>query len=59
MSFISNIMKSMRVDQDDDYDLDDDYNYDDDYYEESQRGGTSSRDQSRRIWTTTGQRIAR
>ena len=39
MSFISNIMKSMRVDQDDDYDLDDDYNYDDDYDEESQRGG--------------------
>ena len=35
MSFISNIMKSMRVDQDDDYDLDDDYNYD----EEAQRGG--------------------
>lgn len=39
MSFISNIMKSMRVDQDDDYDLDDDYNYDDDYDEEPQRGG--------------------
>ena len=39
MSFISNIMKSMRVDQDDDYDLDDDYNYDDDYEEEPQRGG--------------------
>lgn len=39
MSFISNIMKSMRVDQDDDYDLDDDYNYDDDYEDEPQRGG--------------------
>ena len=39
MSFISNIMKSMRVDQDDDYDLDDDYNYDDGYDEEPQRGG--------------------
>lgn len=39
MSFISNIMKSMRVDQDDDYDLDDDYNYGDDYDEEPQRGG--------------------
>ncbi len=38
MSFISNIMKSMHIDQDDDYNLDDDYNYDDDYDEEPQRG---------------------
>jgi cell division inhibitor SepF len=30
MSFISNIMKSMKLNQDDDYDLDDDYDFDDD-----------------------------
>ncbi len=40
MSFISNIMKSMRVNQDDDYDLDDDYNYEDDYEDEPQRGNS-------------------
>ena len=43
MSLISNIMKSMRVDHDDDYDLDDDYNYDDEYEEEPQRGGFFNR----------------
>ncbi|OON86015.1 cell division protein SepF [Oribacterium sp. C9] len=40
MSFIGNIMKNMRVSQDDDYDYDDDYEFDgddDDY--EPQRGG--------------------
>ncbi|WP_036609119.1 cell division protein SepF [Oribacterium sp. P6A1] len=38
MSFIGNIMKNMRVNQDDDYDYDDDYEFDgeDDY--EPQRG---------------------
>lgn len=34
MSFINNFMKSMRLDQDDDYDLDDDYGFDDGYEEE-------------------------
>ncbi len=37
MSFISNIMKSMRLNQDDDYDLDEDYDFDDDYDEEPQQ----------------------
>ncbi len=40
MSFISNIMKSMRVNQDEDYDLDDDYDYEDSYEDEPQRGGS-------------------
>ena len=36
MSFITNIMKSMRYNnQDDDYDLDDDYGFADDYDEEN------------------------
>lgn len=30
MSFLNNIMNSMRLNQDDDYDLDDDYDFDDD-----------------------------
>ena len=30
MSFIGNIMKNMRVNQDDDYDYDDDYEFDGD-----------------------------
>ncbi|NWO21636.1 cell division protein SepF [Oribacterium sp. oral taxon 102] len=34
MSFINNFMKSMRLDQEDDYDLDDDYGFDDGYEEE-------------------------
>ena len=43
MSFISNIMKNMRVNQDDDYDLDDDYEFDDDYDNEPQRGNFFSK----------------
>lgn len=43
MNFISNIMKSMRVNQDDDYDLDDDFDYEDGYEEEPQRGSLFSR----------------
>lgn len=43
MSFISNIMKNMRVSQDDDYDLDDDYEFDDDYDNEPQRGSFFSK----------------
>ncbi|WP_091203972.1 cell division protein SepF [Oribacterium sp. WCC10] len=38
MSFISNIMKNMRVNQDDDYELDDDYEFDDYDDEPQQRG---------------------
>lgn len=40
MSFITNIMKSMRYNnQDDDYDLDDDYGFEDEYDDEPQKGG--------------------
>lgn len=34
MSFITNIMKSLRLNQEDDYDLDDDYEFDDEYNDE-------------------------
>lgn len=37
MSFINNFMKSMRLDQEDSYDLDDDYDFEDDYEDEPQR----------------------
>jgi len=43
MSFIGNIMKNMRVNQDDEYDLQDDYDFEDDYDEEPQRNGFFSR----------------
>ncbi len=48
MSFITNIMKSMRYNnQDDDYDLDDDYGFDDDYDDEPQKGGLFNRKSSK------------
>ncbi len=34
MSFITNIMKNLRLNQEDDYDLDDDYEFDDEYRDE-------------------------
>ncbi len=34
MSFITNIMKNLRLNQEDDYDLDDDYEFDDEYHDE-------------------------
>ena len=37
MSFFSNIMQSMKLNQDDDYDLDDDYDFSEDVDEEPQR----------------------
>ncbi len=48
MSFIGNIMKNMRVNPDDDYDLDDDYEFEDGYDDEPQpqRGGFFSKKSS-------------
>ncbi|MBO5597489.1 cell division protein SepF [Oribacterium sp. NK2B42] len=43
MSFIGNIMKNMRVNQDDEYDLQDDYDFEDGYDDEPQRNGLFSR----------------
>lgn len=44
MSFFNNFMKSMRLEQEDDYDLDDDYGFDDGYEdEEPQRPGLFKR----------------
>ncbi len=37
MSFITNIMKNLRLNQEDDYDLDEDYDFDDEYRDEEPR----------------------
>lgn len=46
MNFIGNLMKNMRVNPDEDYDLDDDYDFDDDYDSEPQRGSFFSKKSS-------------